>query len=111
MPGIVKIGPVAVAKASPAEVGIGEPVTFDHSSSFHPSSDHNITLYQWDFDGDGVIDASTDNPDETFTHSYEKSCIYTAVLKVTDDQMNKRANSQFKTPTCFFVLFLRSDKL
>ncbi|MCD6172116.1 MAG: carboxypeptidase regulatory-like domain-containing protein [Thermoplasmata archaeon] len=86
MPGIVKIGPVAVAKASPAEVGISEPVTFDHSSSFHPSSDHDITLYQWDFDGDGVIDASTDNPDETFTHSYEKSCIYTAVLKVTDDQ-------------------------
>ena len=86
MPGVVRLGPTAIAKATPTKAAIGEAVTFDHSNSYHASPDHHITLFEWDFDGDGTFDESTSDPNQTFQHSYSKDCVYRAILKVTDDQ-------------------------
>jgi PKD repeat protein len=55
-------------------------ITFDASSS---SDDHEIALYEWDFDGNGVYDWSTNQPKVTFV--YEEKGTYNVGLRVTDD--------------------------
>ena len=44
------------------------------------SSGENITMWEWDFDNDGIIDSMDQSP----THTYEIANSYTVFLRVTD---------------------------
>lgn len=79
------------------------PLEFDASGSHQTDPDRSIALYEWDFDGDGIYDASSIDP--IFEHTYpacylsdgsiDWACTlalapggdgcYTAMLRVTDD--------------------------
>ncbi len=65
---------------SPAGPHINEPVTFDASGSIDP--DGTIVNYEWDFDGDGLFDLSTNEPVATYT--YQVSGIKSVTLRATD---------------------------
>jgi hypothetical protein len=84
LPQIFGIGPTAVAQASPTNVQVGDPVTFDHSQSFHRDTTKTIVSYAWDFNGDGVFEWSTTNQFATYQYTYRGPGSYTATLKVTD---------------------------
>jgi V/A-type H+-transporting ATPase subunit K len=70
--------PIAHA-GSDITVEVGEEVTFNGSAI----SDYTITLYEWDFDGDGVYDYSSPSLGIT-THTFSQVGTYNATLKVTD---------------------------
>lgn len=59
---------------------IGQPILFDASGSYDPSG-LPITLYEWDFDGDGVFDLETE--EATATHVYDAAFNNFVVLRVT----------------------------
>jgi PKD repeat protein len=59
---------------------IGEPVQFDASGSYDPSG-LSITLYEWDFDGDGVFDLQT--TESAATHVYNAAFNDYVILRVT----------------------------
>jgi PKD repeat protein/lysophospholipase L1-like esterase/Mg-chelatase subunit ChlD len=59
---------------------IGQPVLFDASGSYDPSGSP-ITLYEWDFDGDGVFDLQT--AETSATHVYDTAYNAYVVLRVT----------------------------
>lgn len=59
---------------------IGQPIQFDASGSYDPSG-LPITLYEWDFDGDGIFDLETIEP--TGTHIYDTDFNNFVVLRVT----------------------------
>jgi len=89
-PPVVKANypPVASLVADITEGIVPLTVTFDSSASYDP--DGLITKYEWDFDRDGVLDATfeptenpEDNPIRTFT--YDKIGTYRAKVWVTDD--------------------------
>jgi len=54
-----------------------QPVMFDGTSSYHPTT---IVLYEWDFDSNSVVDATG----PTATHAYSSPGFHKATLKVTD---------------------------
>ncbi len=73
--------PVAVA-GNLTIVEPGEEVFFHAHDSHDP--DGEITLYEWDFDGDGEYEwQSHDNG--TTTHAYDEERAYSATLRVTDN--------------------------
>jgi tetratricopeptide (TPR) repeat protein len=80
--GMPSMLPVVTFTVSPAEPHINEPVTFDASGSSDP--DGTITSYDWDFDGDGLFDLSTEDP--VATHSYSTSGFKDVTLRVTDTE-------------------------
>lgn len=79
------IGPTAVAPTAnaggPYSGLVGQRVLFDGSASFDP--DGSITLYEWDFDNDGVFDVSASDP--TATHVYSAPYDGAVTLRVTDN--------------------------
>ena len=82
--------PKAVAAANPLIALPGQEVTFDHTGSFHVSPDKNLVTFDWDFDGDGEFDFSTNDINERPTHAFDvpldqTPMVFTAVLRVTDD--------------------------
>jgi len=72
--------PVADANG-PYTGEVGSPITFDASGSYDP--DGTIVQYEWDFDNDGVYDATVTTPITTYTYWAEYSGI--VKLRVTDD--------------------------
>ena len=66
----------------------GSAVTFDASGS---SDDKGIDRYEWDFDGDGTVDETTDSP--TVKHTYFDAGTYTADLTVVDTGGNTDTSS------------------
>jgi fibronectin type 3 domain-containing protein len=74
--------PTARFSASPRTPTAGEQATLDASGS--TDSDGSIARYEWDFDGDGVYDATTTTP--TVTHTYPTAQTTTVKLRITDDQ-------------------------
>ncbi len=74
--------PTVAFKVDPPSPNEGQVVTFDASDSF--DSDGEITSYEWDFDGDGTIDDTTQEP--TIQHMYETGGSYTPQLCVVDDK-------------------------
>ncbi len=46
--------------------------------------DGGVVLYEWDFDGNGTIDATTTS--SPVSHTYDNAGTYTAFVRVTDDQ-------------------------
>jgi extracellular elastinolytic metalloproteinase len=59
--------PAGALKASPAAVAPGQTVSFDASSFTDPDS--RITGYDWDFDGNGSVDRTTDTPRTDFAYA------------------------------------------
>ncbi|MCB1215814.1 PQQ-binding-like beta-propeller repeat protein [bacterium] len=74
------LGPVAGFQVRPNLALTGQQITFDGSASF--SQRGTIELYQWDFNGDGVWDASGNA--DTALSSIAVQGDYTARLRVTD---------------------------
>jgi len=69
--------PTARFSVTPAQPETGTTVTFDASDS---SDKAEVTQYQWDFTGDGAVDATGQQP----THTYTTAGNYTVRLTVTD---------------------------
>jgi PGF-pre-PGF domain-containing protein/PGF-CTERM protein len=68
---------------APDTVEEGEQFTFDASGS---NDDEGIVSYEWDFDGDGVTDATTTSA--TIDHNYSQNGTYDATVTVYDDAGN-----------------------
>jgi PKD repeat protein len=73
--------PAAALDYSPSAPTVGESVAFDASGS--TDADGQVATYEWDFDGDGVVDATTTTP--RATHAYGSTGAYDASLTVVDD--------------------------
>ncbi len=70
-----------IAEAEGPYTGIvGSPITFNASGSYDP--DGNITLYEWDFDNDGIYEYNSSLP--TATHTWSAAYAGNISLKVTD---------------------------
>lgn len=72
--------PVARFQMSPAQPVAGDPISFDAHAAY--DLDGVIVSYEWDFDGDGRVDASG----VQVTHRFEQEGQYPVELTVTDDQ-------------------------
>ncbi|MEO0446352.1 MAG: ThuA domain-containing protein, partial [Verrucomicrobiota bacterium] len=72
--------PIASGSADVTSGGSPLTVQFSSAGSFDP--DGGTITYEWDFDGDGTVDSTAENP--SFTYTIPGT--YTAVLTVTDDQ-------------------------
>lgn len=68
---------------NPQQPGVGTSVTFDASAA-EAADDQEIATYEWDFDGDGSFEVSTDSP--TTEHSFEETGTFRVSLRVTDDR-------------------------
>ena len=95
---VLNRSPIASFTESAETVNVGEPITFDASSSF--DADGTIVSYYWDF-GDG-FDAYA----VVANHAYEADGIYTVTLSVEDDdgataQMTA-TKTVLKAPTASF---------
>jgi PKD repeat protein len=74
--------PTAIAQVSSLKAALNEILDFTGSGS-DPSG--TITLYEWDFNGDGLIDFSSDTSGNT-THAYLSPGIFTPQFRVTNDR-------------------------
>lgn len=79
--------PVAVAKAIPNYAVAGQTITLDGSDSFHQDNAKAIDSWQWDFDNDGVWDASG----PVVTTSFVALGNYPVTLRVTDNATPEKA--------------------
>ena len=79
-PVVLNQPPVARFTFSPSAPAPGQWIQFDATASYDP--DGTIASYQWDFDGDGVIDATG----RVVFHSYPTPGTYNVRLVVTDDR-------------------------
>ncbi len=91
--------PLVANAGGPYQGQAGEPVTFDGSGSYDsrviipraltpevgpnsaPAQVPGIAIYEWDFDGDGVYDATG----ETINHTFDTAGLYNVTLKVTSN--------------------------
>ncbi|MCK4579919.1 MAG: PKD domain-containing protein, partial [Dehalococcoidia bacterium] len=71
--------PTAVFTFTPLDPNTGQVVSFDASGSADP--DGTIILYEWDFNNDGVTDATG----MAVTHSFPTAGVYPVTLVVTDN--------------------------
>ncbi|MFC2078558.1 PKD domain-containing protein [Candidatus Bipolaricaulota bacterium] len=78
---IASRSPVAVFSFSPERPNQSQIVRFDATESFDP--DGEITVYQWDFDGDGTIDSESAEP--IAEYEYMSGGRFTPSLQVIDD--------------------------
>jgi PKD repeat protein len=76
---VVPVAPEAAFTTSLLTAPVGTAVDFDASSSSDP--DGTIVLYEWDFDGNGIYDAT----DVTTSHTYLVPGEFIAGLRVTDN--------------------------
>jgi len=74
-----RFAPIADFSVMPEEIAVGDVVTFNGSLSL--DSDGEIVSYQWDYDGDGVVDATGAIVTTTFTEPGEIE----VTLTVTDN--------------------------
>ena len=89
-PALFKAAPIACFTAHPNPSYADQPVSFDPSCSGHSETGKditNLTLFEWDWNNDGVYDENSPDPD-VMTHSFSCAslpCTYPVTLKVTDD--------------------------
>ena len=74
--------PVADGRGAPNPAECRRPISFDGTSSHHPSPARSIASYQWDIDGDGTNDGAG----AVFQYSYQAFGTYQVTLTVTDDR-------------------------
>ncbi len=85
------------------------PVRFDASMSTHRDSLRRLTKYEWDFDGDGVYDLTTNDPSDpraVFTYPDPQPDVdgndpevYYARLRVTDDNVPPQTDTDVRAVT------------
>lgn len=92
-PTIIDPFPVAVCNVDPDVTGVGVNVTFDGTQSFHLDPARTIIAWDWDFDGDGIYDATG----PIVQHAYGATGQFDAVLRVTDDST---PTAKTNTSTC-----------
>ena len=92
-------GPVAVAQVTPDHAAVNQIITFDGRASYHTNPARSIVQWEWDFDGDGVYDATG----PIVTHAYANCIIYHGSLRVTDD------DTPPQTAESFFDVFVDVD--
>jgi hypothetical protein len=80
--------PVAVLSPVPPALP-GETVTLSAAASYDPVG--TLVSYEWDFDADGTIDATTTEP--TVQHNYPEAYAGMAAVTVTNDQGIKATGS------------------
>jgi hypothetical protein len=80
---MIKFAPLADFSVTSEAPHPGETVTFDASISSDP--DGEIVRYEWDFDGDGSVDATG----AMVSYVFEEPGEYSVVLIVTDDEGNQ----------------------
>ncbi|MCD6473926.1 MAG: PKD domain-containing protein [Thermoplasmata archaeon] len=73
--------PIADFSFYPSKPSVHESVKFNASSSY--DEDGYITLYEWDWDGDGKFDSSYTQPEAQ--HSWDEAGEYTVTLRVIDN--------------------------
>lgn len=73
--------PIAKFNWTPKIPSPGKTILFNASDSYDP--DGNITLYEWDWNNNGVYDESYSTP--TATHSWPVEGHYLVALRVTDN--------------------------
>ena len=78
---LFQAGPVARADAAPNPGAVDQTINFDGSNSFHQDPQRSLVLYEWDFDNDGVFDATGVNASTT----YPALGSFPVTLRVTDD--------------------------
>jgi PKD repeat protein len=79
--------PIPALSMSPRPGTTGQQITFDASASVDP--DGRIVEYQWDFDGDGIIDNRTRDP--VTTHTFDQVDVYVPRVTVVDDDGASRS--------------------
>jgi len=79
--------PVAVINANPMPVQVYSQISFDGSGSY--DTDGNIVSYEWDFENDGTVDATS----QTTDHTYGVIDTYTCKLTVTDNDAMAGSNT------------------
>ncbi|MCZ6889793.1 MAG: ThuA domain-containing protein [Gammaproteobacteria bacterium] len=72
------LSPVAEVQARPRNGSAPLVVTFSSAGSRAPGANDTIARYEWDFDGDGVVDAT----DPTATFRYDTNDVYQPTLVV-----------------------------
>jgi hypothetical protein len=92
---LAQAGPIAVGAVSPNPAGEGFTITLDHSRSFHQDPERTVALFEWDIDGDGTYDFSSNelNPDPPLQveggfscpENDPLPCVVQLTLRVTDD--------------------------
>lgn len=80
-PTIFTLPPIAVCEADPETTGTGFPIEFNGQQSFHLDPERHIVGYEWDFDEDGVTDATG----PLVHHAFDELGDFEVRLKVTDD--------------------------
>lgn len=83
--------PIAKFTWTPTHPDPEETILFNASQSI--DYDGNITLYEWDWDNDGIFDENHINP--TATHIFDEAGYYPVTLRVTDN--DNLTNSKTKT--------------
>ena len=79
--GIVEAIPIADFDVSPDYPQINETVFFDGSASYDTEAGNSLVLWKWDFDYDGVKNATG----EILSHSFNSVGDYPIHLEVTND--------------------------
>lgn len=87
----IRYAPSAEFTVTPENIHIGDSVTFDGSLS--TDSDGQVVLYEWDFDGDGNVDATA----EKVTHVFTSAGSFPVTLRVTDNDNNQNEASKTLT--------------
>jgi outer membrane protein assembly factor BamB len=85
--------PVAIFSWSPSSPQQGQTITFDASASYDP--DGFITLYEWDWDNNGVYDES--HTYATATHQWSNPNTYVINLRITDNAGSKTVKTRSVT--------------
>ncbi len=80
--------PVAVAKAIPNPGIATQTITLDGSGSYHQDSSKNIVKWEWDFNADGIFDATGPIAQTSFAAIGN----YPVTLRVTDDGSPAKTN-------------------
>lgn len=75
--------PLASGNPSPRSASPGQPITFNAAGSFDP--DGTVVKLEWDFDNDGIVDATTHSPTENVTYTFPNEGTYSVGLTATDD--------------------------
>lgn len=94
-PVLFSAAPIACFDADPNPSYPDFPINFNPACSSHsePGKDiDSLTLFEWDWDNDGVYDETTATPQEV-THAFACSsipCVYPVKLRVTDDSSPAR---------------------
>ncbi len=89
-PTLFAAAPIACFSASPNPSYAGLPISFDPACSGHSEAGKditNLTLFEWDWDHDGIYDEASTSPAVT-SHAFDCAvlpCTYPVSLRVTDD--------------------------